>query len=108
MRQHHRHPQILPDRAVVQAYQQDRLIHQQHTQNSFKPGKQARIHCRAGAIHALLRSPEQLAAERAQHAEKRRALGQPTQVLNPASPLGIGSGGYASPGSFFHGLNVSR
>lgn len=58
---------------------------------------------RAGAIHSLLRHPEQLAAERAQHAGKRQALG-----LNPASPLGFGSGGagYGSPGGFFHGVKV--
>ena len=61
------------------------------------------IWSRAGAIHSLLRHPEQLAAERAQHAGKRQALG-----LNPASPLGFGSGagGYGSPGGFFHGVKV--
>jgi hypothetical protein len=57
---------------------------------------------RAGAIHSLLRHPEQLAAERAQHAGKRQALG-----LNPASPLAFGGGaGYGSPGGFFHGVKV--
>ena len=60
------------------------------------------IWSRAGAIHSLLRHPEQLAAERAQHTGKRQALG-----LNPASPLGFGGGaGYDPPGGFFHGVKV--